>query len=463
MPNEWLVPTDRGKIRVRLDRVPTDPKERNRLIDDKIAAGEFEPVLNVWSSLGGAAADIGERAAPAVIGGVLGGLAGGPVGSSVGGMAGEAVTQFIDPFQTGARSAPLSEKIRDIGLAGAVPGAARAVRATASSTLRGMPGVAGGLQEAAQIGIGEAGEKLLPATRPGITSKDLFWAVSQQGGPQVKVSTAGLRVAADELKKETRNPFAPPSTAKLTGKARQVTRTPAEEDVYQQVRKALGPEIAESFASGTAYVGLDEYMLSQQNVGAIIRQMERKGGRALGAAKKLYAAMWDDLDEAMKTAPANVGPLLRDAIATKKLEVARAKIADAATSATTFPRGLRNMNVAQLRKYVEGDKETLQRLMKPADYTEMVDILDDYAAKTPNITSLNIQQSNFGRIVDMLGPNQLADLLLTSGGRRTVRYLAEHGHLLQQPLTALGQVGRVGLTPRSRPEGTVDIPPIPMR
>jgi len=151
---EFIVPTDKGKVRVNLGRVPTNLKERNQLIDDALQSGNYTPVTpsageivleggkRAMQTLGPVIAPMAGIARGTVAGAPLGpaGMVGGAV---LGGMAGFAANEAVDlgsRMATGQPPKPTSEVVSNVVLGGG--------RAGLESTPPGA--IAGGLARAAQ-------------------------------------------------------------------------------------------------------------------------------------------------------------------------------------------------------------------------------------------------------------------------------------------------------------------------
>ena len=248
------------------------------------AENERPPLTTAQKIVRGAAAStIGGAvggASGAILGSVVPGVgtaAGALTGTMLGSAAGEAVTQFFDPFKAGVTEPSLSQ----IGLAGILP----IVPTLARRFFLSMPGAASGLQEFLFKRLGDKGERVVAQFAPVAGTADGLFKQARAAGTSVRVAMPSTTQVAQQISGEvTASKFA-------TGSA-----------------KAIAAR-AKAFAAQGA-VSFEDFRLNQSDVGALIRSLERKGGAALGRAKQLYAAMWDDLDLALLTREVTRRPLL---------------------------------------------------------------------------------------------------------------------------------------------------------
>ena len=454
---EFHVPTEGGKVSVRLDSIPKDPAERDRLIDEKLSRGEYTPLPNpairgrsvipdpAEEGIGAGALsgtmgsgpqslllDTAKRAAPAVGGGLLGGavgtLVGGPVGGAIGGsigaMGGEAVTQYGDPFQTGH-----PPDWRAIPMAGAVPGASTAITKGIGNTLRTLPGVAAGRQQAFQRAIGPQGAGMMRPTPPSAPLWAQFDQAVAKNPMGTTVSTGRLNGFAQELRDLGKGDA-------FGGKKLNALATKLEKLVGQNTTELSGP----------GYVPIPQFRQNMTSLGAEIAAAEKtgKGGAALGKMKQLYGKMWDELDDAILRAEANGDPvasILKQAITSHKHELAQAELSKIYTTAMSYSSGQRQVDPNVMLKRLDDPKSILKKWLPADEIQEIKDILKDYG-KVPKIPSQNEQGGNFSRLASALGPDQFAAVMGSRPGRRLVRGLVEHEAGIEQGLVApLMQVG----------------------
>ena len=448
---QFHVPTEGGQVSVRLDSVPKDAAERERMIDEKLARGEYEPLPNPairgakamgpGGGVMGTLATAAKRAAPAIGGGLLGGAAGGLVGGppgallggSAGAMAGEALTQYGDPFKTG--DAP---DWRAIPLAGAVPGAAAGSAKMVGQTLAHLPGIAAGRQSALQQAIGPQGSQLM---RPHPPSAPLWQQVERQSqGMSVPVPTGRLKDFSGEL------------------------RTLAEGDAFGGAklrRLATQLETMSGGTTGVAWTSLPKFRQNMSSLGAEIAAQEKVkgGGAALGKMKQAYKAMWDELDDAVSVAEKSgnqVGATLRQAMEAHKKELAEKEIGKIYNTAMSYSSGQRQVDPNSMLKQLDVKDSMLSRWMPQDELQEIKDILKDYG-KVPKIPSQNEPVGNLSRVASAMGPDQFASIMSSRPGRRLIRALVEHEvgieHGLLSPAIQYG--GRLSIDAAFNPPAPV--------
>lgn len=470
---EFHVPTEQGKVSVRLDSIPKDPTERDRLIDEKLSRGEYTPLPNpairgtgsvfpdpAQQGMPGVAAGAtsgtmgqgpqnallttGMRAAPAIAGGVLGGAIGslgGPMGAAVGGslgsMGGEAVTQYMDPFKTG-----LPPDWRAIPMAGAVPMAAKGATSAVGNTLKTLPGVAAARQEAFQGAIGPQGAGLMQSFPP---SKAL-WAQFDQAVANNPLST-------------------PVSTGRLSGFAQEL-RDLGKGDAFggaklnllaTKLEKLIGQNTTAT--AGPGYVPIPQFRQNMSSLGAEIAAAEKsgKGGAALGKMKQLYGKMWDELDNSIAIAQTSGNPMaatLKQAIDSHKRELAQQELSKIYNSAMSYSSGQRQVDPNAMLKSLDLKDSMLSRWLPKDEVQEIKDILKDYG-KVPKIPGQNEPVGNLSRLAGALGPDQFAAVMGSRPGRRLIRGLIEHEAGFEQGLLspALQYGGRLGLNEVLNPKG----------
>ena len=263
--------------------------------------------------------------APSIVGGAVGATAGAfaapftagvinPItGAMIGGATGEAVQQFFDPLGAGTAAETTGGKLLNIGLAGAAPAIVRGARRFFLS----LPGAAAGLQDFVLKKFGTRGERLIAQVAPPPGTADRLFDEARALGAQAAAIPGAIGGNAVPLGR----------TAQV---ATEITKEVAQSKFATGASKGLAKR-ALDFASQNQ-VSFEDFRLNQADVGAVVRSLERKGGAALGRAKQLYAAMWDDLDTFAASAAQSgnpVGQKLAQAISAFKHEEAAKFVKDA--------------------------------------------------------------------------------------------------------------------------------------
>jgi hypothetical protein len=306
-----------------------------------------------------------------------------------------------------------------------VPLALAGAGKVAGSVLRKAPGAQAGVQEATQRALGPGAANTM---RPVPPSRPLWQRVDQAGSP-ISVGTGRLKLLANEMDEALKaDKFASPQTKRLVSRLQKL---------------AGGSE------GGVPYIPLREFRQNMQSLGAELGQQK---GAAKGLAKKAYKAMWEELDDAVKGAEQAgnpTGSLLRQAVDATKREQARDTLARWYSQSTTYASGQRQINLDSLMTKLERNKDLMQRWLPKDEYQEILDVVKDYAGKTPRIPSTTEPVGNASRLLSALGPDQVADMLSSRPGRRAVRLMVEQGPAIQYGLiTPAAQLaGRAVLTP----------------
>lgn len=461
------------------------PDGRTATFPDDATVDEITTAVN---AMGAAAAPVSPSALPeltlaqkivrgsagSIIGGALGATGGtlvapGPgtvVGAMVGSGAGEAITQFVDPLGSGVTDA----SVLQIAAATALPGVGPVARRFFTS----LPGATAGLQDFLFKRLGDAGERLIAkfAPMPGTASR-LFEAAKALGATtSIPGSIGGLGI---------------PLTSTATA-AREITEEVGKSQFATGTGKALAAR-ATAFA-GRNQVPFDEFRLNQSDLGAVVRSLERQGGAALGRAKKLYAAMWDDMDDALANAQGPLATTLRSAIDAFKREEAATFMKEFITKSSMRRVGRPNLDIDALMTKIDRHRDVLKRLMPESEIGEILTTLAPLAkiptmAKTPQ---LGFEQMPFaqrmvvsgliggtlgqlgsqlgfsgagaltGATAGVLATEAMSLALNTRPGRLFIRSLMERGAGWDQIGNALLQSSRVAVTPRPAPQ--VAIPPM---
>lgn len=410
------VETDNGAVYIDFGgAIPTDMATRNRIADEKLSAGDFEPVVEPAMTLAKRAGHMAVSGGPAALG-QLGGATLGPVGAMAGGMAGEALTQFVDPFQTGASQSPLGDKAAAILMAGLVPPGGAAARGAIRSTARGIPGIEGGLQASLQNRIGPEGANLIDTVPAGP-----LWERAKAAGQGLKIGTVATGKALYSLRQELDN-----IVPELRPQADRVVRG------LEKIMVPAGP------GGGAVHVDLNQFRSNMSALGEEMHSIMANEGTGSGQMKKLYAAMWEDLENFTHNQSGPYGELLKSAVKAQKAESAIDLFGKLLDKSTSFPKGIRNVNAETLTRSFYGNREAFEKLLGRKDVAEITSILQDGARNTPNIPSSGVQRmgSNFSRMLDAMGPNQIEAALLTPAGRRTVRFFMENGHKIERAMGA---------------------------
>jgi hypothetical protein len=137
--------------------------------------------------------------------------------------------------------------------------------------------------------------------------------------------------------------------------------------IFNQNRAALGAKLGDLMVSGE--------------------------GSAAGAAKRLYGAMWSDLESWAANAPAASKTLFQEAVAATKAKSAQEMLGDFFTNSVSSRQGLRQVNVDGLLTKVYRGQEAIERLIGPHQFEDLVGTLKQWA-KTP-LTQSGSNQSNF--------------------------------------------------------------------
>lgn len=411
--------------------------------------------------------------AGSIIGGALGAAAGtiaapGPgtvAGAMAGSGAGEAVTQFFDPLGSGVTDA----SVLQIAAATALPGVGPVARRFFSS----LPGAAAGLQDFLFKKLGDGGERLIAAFAPvpGTASK-LFKAAETLGATtSIPGSIGGLGI---------------PLTATAAA-AREITEEVGKSQFATGTGKALAAR-ATAFASRNQ-APFEDFRLNQSDLGAVVRTLERQGGAALGRAKKLYAAMWDDMDDALANAQGPLAATLRSAIDAFKREEAATFVKGFIGQSTVRRVGQKNLDIDALMTRIDRNRDVLKRLVPESDIGEILTTLAPLAkipvmAKTPRLgfeqmpfaeravvsglLGATVGQLGFGgagavggAATGVLATEAMSMALSTRPGRLFIRSLAERGASWDQIGNVLLQSARAVAAPR--PPATrqpVAIPPM---
>lgn len=209
--------------------------------------------------------------AGSIIGGAIGGAAGtmvapGPgtlAGAMIGSGIGEAVTQYADPFGSGVETPSWLQ----IGAASLLPG----VPAAARRFFVSLPGAAAGLQEFMFKRLGASGERLISKIASPFGTADELFGQARREGAKVMVPLERTSAVTRTITREVReSKFATGGSTTLVKRAQDFVKA--------------------------GEVPFEQFRTNQSDLGAVVRSLEAKGGAALGRAKMLYAAMWDDLE-----------------------------------------------------------------------------------------------------------------------------------------------------------------------
>jgi hypothetical protein len=381
---------------------------------------------------GAAAGVVAPPAAPALI---LG-------GTMLGSAAGEAVTQFVPSVREWAGGGPEGSLVQVV-LAGTLP----AVPAVARRFFLSLPGAAAGLQEFLFKRLGDKGQRVIAQFAPVAgTADDLFRQARASGAFNVPMP-ATTKVAHEISQEVGLSKFATGGAKTLAARAKEFVEPGA--------------------------VSFDNFRLNQSDVGALVRSLDRKGGAALGRAKHLYAAMWDDLDTALaaQTAAGDpTGRTLRKAIDAFKREEAAKFVKDYWLRSVVRRVGQQNLDVDAFLMKIDRGRDSLEKLMPAGEVDDLIQTVKAFAkiptmAKTPR---LGFEQIPFaeravvggavgaiagavtggpggelgGAAAGVLMVEAISSALSSAPGRALIRTLAEHGVGINQIGNVLLQGGR---------------------
>lgn len=324
-----------------------------------------------------------------------------------------------------------------------------AAGAAASRFVKSLPGAAAGLQEANLARTGQRGEILSRRFSPEPGEADKLFKASRLQAGNLTVQPNATKQALLDLSEEAGSEF-----GKLT---------------------RMGPimRTAEKVAAKQD-ISFRQFRLEQSSLGRIIRNLEETKGAALGAAKKIYGALWDDIDEALKIAPPGAASKLSEAISTFKQEEAAKLFKRMFTTSTSRRVGLRQLNADALLQKIDRNQGVFVKLIGPDGFDDLIQTIQPMA-KIP----LSDKSAQFGLnfvnagsrlagalagggaatvlgfegaapiLSSMAGGAIVVDgmsaLLATTGGRAFVRGLAEKGTPVAQIVNAAKLSGQFNL------------------
>ena len=259
----------------------------------------------------------------------------------------------------------------------------------------------------------ELGEGAKNALRPFEPSAPLFQQVERSSQP-VMVGTSRLATLAGEL------------------------------DAAAKVDVIAGPKVAKiagwmNKLSVGGYIPLAEFRQNMRSLGAEIGRLEasKRGGAALIPAKRAYAAMADEMEDAVTRAASGgnpVGATLAKANDSYKRELAEEKIGQYYERAVSYNSGRRQVDINKVLSSVDKDRELLEKWMGKDGVQEFMDILKDYGKRVPKIPSNTPSKDPFAlsldftaNAFDVIGAPTYGKLAASQGGRRALRVAAESG------------------------------------
>jgi len=402
-------------------------------------------------------------------GGVIGGAAGtalapytlgviNPItGAAAGAGIGEAVTQFADPLKSGVKDPSLLQ----VGASLAAPVAAPIAR----RVFLALPGTAAGLHQYAIKKFGQRTGDLLVskfAPIPG-TSSRLFEQAGRMAttGGQTYVVPTELEKATQKVEVELAKSHYPTKGAKSL-----VTST----------RKMIGGGAAPVGSVGPPTlpnrpVPFDEFRINQVDLGAVVRNLESTSGPALGRAKLLYKAMWEDIERSASS----TSQVLKEAVDMFKREEAGKFLKDGMLKAWSHRGGIPQYNFDSVLTYIDRNRDTLSRLLPAKEIDEISNLIRPYTKYPPIAAAgrMGIESTPFSQrvligsaigataemvgagtgnvgssaIYGILGIEVMATALTTAAGRKFIELLAAQGVPIDRMATILLQAGRVALPP----------------
>lgn len=324
-----------------------------------------------------------------------------------------------------------------------------AAGAAASRFVKSLPGSAAGLQEANFAKTGQRGEILSRqfSPEPG-TAKQLF-KDTKAAAQGVTVQPEAVRQALLDLSEEAGAEF-----GKMT---------------------RMGPimRTAEKVAKKQD-ISFQQFRLEQESLGRIIRNLEENKGSQLGAAKKIYKALWKDMDDTLQNAPPEAAESLSAAISAFKQEEAAKMFQKMFTKSTGRRVGLQQLNADSLLQKLDRNQDVLVKLIGQEGFDDLARTIQPMA-KIPmsdKSAQFGLNWVNTGSrlagamagggaatalgfegaapiLSSMAGGAIVVDglsaLLATPSGRAFIRNLAEKGTPIAQIVNAAKQSGQFNM------------------
>jgi hypothetical protein len=385
-------------------------------------------------------AKFGLQMVPATVGGGVGAAIGAlpplpavtgglsiPAGMVLGTAAGEAVSQYVDPL--GVRQGPPSAL--NVGIAGGTALAGPAIRSVGHA----LPGVEAGLMRYFLSEVGRSGERLIERyVAPVAGGAGRLFGQAAQAAGGLRIGTQRIATALNDL----------------------VTSA----DPQPVVKAARGPidRLLQAAQAQGGDVSWQQFRATMTRLGEVIGAIKAKGGVGLGEAKKLYGAMWDELN----TLQFSATPVLKEAVEAFKREKAAEFITGSFTKSRTYPQGIEQVLPSQLMKRIEANRDMLEKLIPKDTIDGMMATLQKFGT-TPAVSpvqrmgaapSLGVAGGTAGRLATTAtGLEAMGQFLMSPSGQAVVGFMARHGYGFDQVVNAMGQAVRAGIMTPGLPGG----------
>jgi hypothetical protein len=348
---------DKTQYLVDLDTTP-DPSTQPTWLQRGVRRAALPTMLGATGAGLGAAAGVltgGAASVPLAIGGEM-----------VGSAAGEYLNQRM-----GIGGAEKGDYL-NLGLAAAGPPLARGVGAVVGM----LPGFSAGVQSWMLKTLGPNGERLVDSmTTTGAKASQLWRRVDAL---QDQMLPSATRQALTEAEAEM-------------GKRVPSLRPSGIQNVVKDLHAWLDPQPFPGFdasrvvgaqGGGAPVVKVSDFNLNRQGLGERLQNLIAAGGEGAGLAKKLYGAMWDDLDTWAANAPGNMSSLFQDAVHATKQKEAADFIQKLFQNAASRPQGIREINVRSIMESIDRNQDVMRRWLAPSEIVDLQDTLSRYA-RTP--------------------------------------------------------------------------------
>lgn len=347
------VVTLKGGRKVEVESASPDPVA----IQAKIAAGAYKDLPTLT-----AAQRLVRSSAPSIMGGAIGATVGGlaapvtgglsiPIGAALGAAGGEAVQQLTDPFRSGADTSQPSWL--QTGLAGAASLAGPALGVARRAT--NIPAV----QTALSAVVGKSGERLIELFAPAAGTVKRLFAQATQSGRQATVGTSKLSITLQEVVTDLSKSELKPNAA------------------VKEAVEGVAVLIQRAGARQGGGIPWDRLRATMSDVGDRIGQLQRTGNdKAAEKVKRLYGAMWDEIE----TAGASAAGPLREAVDAFKRERAGEFLSGAfKKGGGVSGAGEDLMNVRAVLDRVNKNGDLLKRMLPEEDVAEIKATLQRFA------------------------------------------------------------------------------------
>jgi hypothetical protein len=198
------------------------------------------------------------------------------------------------------------------------------------------------------------------------------------------------------------------------------------------------------------------------------------GGEGKGIAKKMYAAMWQDIESSLAQAPPQLRPLLIDAVQARKAEEGIHLLKRFMNQGFKYRAGERSVNIDPILSKIDENQDMLRKLIPDGDVEGIKDALQalkwvPMADKTSQqglagitygqravvggalATGANLlgapgtAQTLAGGFGATIAVEALSHMLASRAGRVFIKQLATHGTSFDQIVNALAQTAVTGV------------------